>query len=562
MTPRGARRLLACGIALLPASFVAGVALQIYGVSPTVLLLAMIGAGNVLATAGSLLVFLVGRVPTLHTHDYVVFLGVPIAGAAWAWARHTMGLRATSPTTTSRARRPRPSWPAVLALPFIVAVLYSDISEVLIVKFGLPSLLQASLASAALVIWVYRDELAPARILVHPLTVLLAAYCAAVFVSTVWAADGALADVQVVKAIKNLVVYLVAAMLATSWIALRRSLATMALIGAGLSAVSLFQITTGNTVGELGGLATLAYGNLYEDASDVRAAGPVSDANFYGQILVMVIPLALSLASTATRRRWQVFWVAVATLITGGVLMTYSRGAMLALTVMTAIILASMRVKVMRVALATAAMVALLLAMPGNVGRRFMTFETFLPRHRYYVPTDSSFEKRKLLLATTTRMFADHPILGVGAGNFTTFFPQYSNEAGSPAEHFYRSGELEHPHSVYLELGAETGSIGLILFAAIVGTAFAQLRRGRQRLVDLGHRTHEIRIGLGLAMALCAYLVTSMFLHGYTQRYFWLLLALAAAVSRLTADEVRNAPLDVAVRAESPVASLPESAAA
>lgn len=559
MTPEGARRLLRYGIALMPASFVAGVALQIHGVSLSPLLLAIVGAGNVLATGGSLLLFLAGRVPELHTHDCVVFLGVPIAGAAWAWIRHTTQRRVTS---RPASRRTRPSWPAALALPFIVAVLYSDVSEVLIVEFGLPSLLQASLAGAALLIWVYRDELAPARILSHPLTVLLAAYCVVVFASMAWADDVALADVQIVKTIKNLGVYLVAAMLATSWIALRRCFAAMALIGAGLSAVSLFQITTGNTLGELGGLATLVYGNIYEDASDVRAAGPVNDANFYGQILVIVIPLALSLASTATRRRWQVFWVVVAMLITGGVLTTYSRGAMLALTVMTALVLASMRAKVTHIALATAAVVALLLAMPGNVGRRFMTFETFLPRHRYYVPADSSFEKRKLLLATTARMFADHPIRGVGAGNFTTFFPRYSNEAGSPAEHFYRAGEVEHPHSLYLELGAETGSIGLILFIAIAGTAFAQLRQGRQRLVDLGQRDRQIRIAFGLTMALCAYLVTSVFLHGYTQRYFWLLLALATAVSRLTADEARDAPPAVAMRTESPVPPVPEWAAA
>ena len=559
MTPRRARRLLGYGIALLPASFVAGVALQVYGLSPTVLLLVMIGAGNVLATAGSLLVFLFGDVPVLHTHDYVVLLAVPIAAASWAFIRHAAG--STWLRRPMGPRRPGPSWPA-LVLPFLVAVLYSDVSEVLIVELGMPSLLQASLAGAALVIWIHRDELSPARILTHPLSVLLAAYWIAVFASSVWADDLALADIQAVKAIKNLIVFLVAAMLVTSWIALRRCFATMALIAAGLSAVSLFQITTGNTLGELGGLATVAYGNIYEGASAMRAAGPVNDANFYGQILVMVIPLALSLASMAARRRGQLFWVAVATLITGGVLMTYSRGAMLALTVTLAILLASMRVKVMRIALATAAMIALLLAMPGNVGRRFMTFETYLPRHRYYVPTDSSIEKRKLLLATTARMFADHPILGVGAGNFTTFFPRYSNEAGSPAEHFYRSGEVEHPHSLYLELGAETGSIGLILFLAAVGTAFAHLRRSRQRLLDLGQRSGEMRMVLGLAMALCAYLVTSVFLHGYTQRYCWLLLALTAAASRLTADEARGAPAALAASTEPPVPSLPESAAA
>ena len=423
-------------------------------------------------------------------------------------------------------RGPVPAWLPLVALPCFVVLIFSDISEVLIVQLGLPSLLQLSLAALMVLIWLYRDALRPSRILLQPLTLAFAAHAAMVFLSTVWARDPDLADRHVERVVKNLLIYGVVAILAASEPALRRGMASAVLVATGLSAVSIAQIATGNTFRELGGLATIAYGNIYGDSSDARAAGPVGDANFYGQVLVMVVPLAVYLARSSEQRRWKTFWLAVAIIITAGVLVTYSRGAMLALALMTAVVLVALRAPLVRVAMGTIVAVVLLLIMPGNIGKRVMTFGSLVPGEQYSVAPDSSFEKRKLLTTTAIRMFDDHPWLGVGAGNYPTFYPRYSNEAGSEAELFYRPGSLEHAHSLYLEIGAETGLLGLGVFGILLFAAAAQLWRARGQPATLW-----------LSVAGVSFLMTSLFLHSSSQRYFALLLAFIAALTRITAED-------------------------
>lgn len=418
-----------------------------------------------------------------------------------------------------REQHEAPAWLPYLALPFFLVLIFSDISEVLITHLGVPSLLQLSLFALMVLIWFYRDALRPSRVLLQPLTLAFAAYAAMVFFSTLWADDLSLADRHVERIVKNLLIYGVVAILAVGP-ALRRSIATTVLVAAALSTISIAQIATGNTFHELGGLATVAYGNIYGDSSDARAAGPMGDANFYGQVLVMVIPLAVYLAWSSPRRRWRAFWLATALALAGGVLVSYSRGAMLALALMTALMLAALRVPLTRVAMATAAAVLLLLVMPGNIGKRFMTFEALVPGEQYYVAPDSSFEKRKLLTATAARMFDDNPWLGVGAGNYPAFFPRYSNQVGSEAVLFYRPGGFEHAHSLYLEIGSEMGLIGLGVFGILLLAAAAQLWGARREPATMW-----------LSIAGVSFLVTSLFLHGSSQRYFALLLAFVAALT-------------------------------
>ena len=179
-------------------------------------------------------------------------------------------------------------------------------------------------------------------------------------------------------------------------------------------------------------------------------------------------------------------------------------------------------------------MLAVLVLMPGNVGRRVATMVSLIPQETYYVAPDSSIERRKLIAASGFEMFADHPLLGVGAGNFGSYYPHYSRQTGSPADLFYEHGEmhLEHAHSLYLEVAAENGFIGLALFAALLLVSYRTLRRTRTMGVASG-RARDPLSALALSIALSGFLATSLFLHSGSQRYLFLLLALITAAGTL-----------------------------
>jgi O-antigen ligase len=144
---------------------------------------------------------------------------------------------------------------------------------------------------------------------------------------------------------------------------------------------------------------------------------------------------------------------------------------------------------------------------------------------------DASIEERKLFLGAALRMFSDHPLLGVGAGNYSTYFNRYSLIVGSPAALYHDRGEAAFPHMLYLQIAAETGALGLLFFFAPVAAALISLRRARERLAE------RVGITTALTIALAAYLITALFLHGAYQRNFWILLGLVAAIARLPKRE-------------------------
>ena len=134
-------------------------------------------------------------------------------------------------------------------------------------------------------------------------------------------------------------------------------------------------------------------------------------------------------------------------------------------------------------------------------------------------------------------MFDEHLLLGVGAGNFGTNYAHYARESGSPADLFYEHGEMhrEHAHSLYLEIAAENGIAGLLLFAMLILLSYAELRRAHRLLPERGI-SREALIALALSAALSGFLVTSVFLHSSSQRYLFLLFALITALSCIATD--------------------------
>ncbi len=75
-----------------------------------------------------------------------------------------------------------------------------------------------------------------------------------------------------------------------------------------------------------------------------------------------------------------------------------------------------------------------------------------------------SFEVRARLYSSTLKLFAEHPALGVGAGNFAVAFPPYRDpeEARLSSHGFAQESSPESAHCDPLHLAAETGLPGLL----------------------------------------------------------------------------------------------------
>jgi O-antigen ligase len=105
--------------------------------------------------------------------------------------------------------------------------------------------------------------------------------------------------------------------------------------------------------------------------------------------------------------------------------------------------------------------------------------------------------KRVEIWKTTPRIIADHPLLGVGAGNFSEVSLAYGlSEGGMP---------FEHAHDLLLTIGAERGLIALAMLiwflAAVARSGIAALRDRRSDLYPYA---------LGLCAALFGLFIDSL----------------------------------------------------
>ena len=151
-------------------------------------------------------------------------------------------------------------------------------------------------------------------------------------------------------------------------------------------------------------------------------------------------------------------------------------------------------------------------------------------------PTGSR-EARKRAMREAYQTYRENPLIGVGAGQFENYKPDERQEA------------WRETHNAVLQVAAEMGTIGLVVFAFIVGSGFAaavvagaRLRRTKARLHKTGHRLPAAGEGRGtlelfaaaLVASLVGWLVASMFA---SVAYYWtlyLVLGLAFALRNIT----------------------------
>jgi O-antigen ligase len=141
-------------------------------------------------------------------------------------------------------------------------------------------------------------------------------------------------------------------------------------------------------------------------------------------------------------------------------------------------------------------------------------------------------------------VFLDYPLLGVGPGHYS---PYYSVEYMSNPEIAFRNiTTTRRAHSLYFELAAETGVIGLAFFLGMVFHVLRALWGLRRRLMQT--RSDLANLATGFFLGLLMYYTTALFLHLSFQRYYWLFFGVAAAAIQLLRQAEREAVADADAR--------------
>ena len=458
-----------------------------------------------------------------------------------------------APTTwRGAAAASGPSRVPDLVVLLFVFVFYTNLAVVLTRFHGVPHIVASGIAVLLLVPIVKYVLVERQPLVVTPILPLVFVFLAALFLSATLSREP-----DVVRGAIDLYLTegLLLFLLVSNAVRTTRMLTMVAwtLVAAAslLGAISIVQEVTHTYENNYAGLAQvdrLDVGGNFNIAPDTaeekelrpRLGGPLGSENRYAQILAVIFPFALLRAFRDPRLRFRLLGAAASVLIASGIILSFSRGAAVALagTIMLMVLLRELRLRHFVLAL-TALTAVVLIAFPHYL-IRISSLEKITSLSSAETTTDgpdSAIVGRQTENLAAWNTFLDHPLTGVGPG---VYFHEYSREYANRLGIRYLESD-RRGHSLYLEMAADIGMVGLAAFAAMVGSALVLLHRAMRywRRVD----PERWLLASSIFFGIVAYLASAAFLHLSYQRYFWILLALASsAVWALRADRAAGVP--------------------
>jgi O-antigen ligase len=260
-----------------------------------------------------------------------------------------------------------------------------------------------------------------------------------------------------------------------------------------------------------------------------RYDGPLgvglNDVNYFALMVAIVLPLPFAYAGTASTRQSQILWSLGGIALLAEIIQTGSRGGFLALAAVAVVVgLRLSRRPVLTVGGLVAAVIVLAIVLPTPLVSRLLA--TTDPAHGARSGVERSNEARMIALDAGLRMIAEHPLTGVGSGNFGLYKRVW-------AEAFPEGPNLAH--NTYIELAAELGIPALTAFLFVIWRAFRSLRRAERMAVKAGRETLA-RTAIGLQASFVGYLVGAFFLSAQYENFFWLIVFLSVCIERIAAS--------------------------
>jgi O-antigen ligase len=228
-------------------------------------------------------------------------------------------------------------------------------------------------------------------------------------------------------------------------------------------------------------------------------------------------PLCVAFLFAAKRAPRRLFWAIGLVFMLWGVVATYSRSGLLAMTVTVAICIWEFGIRGKRTIVLVSAVLAgmmglgVIIATPHYLVR----IESMVRGNIEGSGDRGSLAAREELMKQSVIIMFKHPVFGIGPGNF----PSYTQT-------------WRVVHNTYTELGAETGLPGLFLFVLLLGLSLRKIKRVRKLP---GYQSSEdIRLWTSaLWAAMAAYISGAMFASTEYNLFPYFMVGYICAVYRI-----------------------------
>ena len=305
-------------------------------------------------------------------------------------------------------------------------------------------------------------------------------------------------------------------------------------------------------MGTIGILSMVMGGGTGGSATEVRlglgsASDTLSDANFLALYLVVGIPFII-FALSLKKGLMRVILFLLLIPVLAGFARTGSRMGLMALALgMGLFFIFATAIERMAIIFGCILFVALAVTLlPQKIAERFTTY--FKASSAAQQEAASSAETRKMLFLRSLQLTMEHPVLGVGPGEFMDAEAIDAQENGKKAMwHF--------THNSYTELSSETGIPGLALFLFAFWRSYSGLSRIRSKY----KYTRVGRGALFLQIAVLMSCVGAFFLSIAYSGLLYAILGISAAYKQAVEKESKEYE---AAKLQAAAAPVPEPALA
>jgi len=264
-----------------------------------------------------------------------------------------------------------------------------------------------------------------------------------------------------------------------------------------------------------------------------RAWGLEGETNYEGLMLLLCAPMAFWMVRYEQSSWLRLTGLVSGLLLVGGVVLTESRAAIIALGVVALLAALSARRKLLALLMLAAASLVLAAYGPASLSQRFRSIKfNGAARNGDEESARIHFE----LIKAGLLMIERHPVVGVGMGQFKAVAPEYNPNLAEVAGRSYIA------HNLFLQLGAECGLPGLALFIAMLAVGARNFRIAQQAsapaIASLGTAMQVSLAGISVA----ALSITAEELP------FWILLFLSHSLREIAETDVAGARKQVVNR--------------
>lgn len=425
------------------------------------------------------------------------------------------------PPAVAAARRP-PVDALGVAVAVVLTVVYGRIGDASPLLGGEGTIAQIlSVAVGFAIFWRIAVNDADPGAWRLALAVLGSFFCLTV-TSVLYAENHAYAVDDVGDLAKSALIFLIVVAGVTNAAQLR--MATWAVIAATtiVGTVNIFQQLTHTFGNSYWQLATSEAEAITSGTVDFRSAGPSLGPNGFALMLIFALPLAIDRFLHEDRRGLRLTAALSCLVIVASLLFTYSRNGFLNLVLLGLMVVYFYRINLLYAFIGMLAFGSVIaVASPDAFIDRIATLTQFVDSDSAGDESLSSGRQSEYIVAL--QIFADHPVAGVGVGNYPHHYLSYSTELGLDDRREDRGA-----HSLYLQFAAELGVMGILWLATILLVLFRRLNGTRRRLAAAGLTTASHQMAAYL-MAFTLFFTFSLLRHLSIPRYFMVALAFSVA---------------------------------